>query len=74
VDAFSNAYEELLGSINTRQHTIDLGAVGVQTANLQEFDEMFTEQEVWDTIKGMPADRPPGQMGSVLHSTSVLGR
>jgi hypothetical protein len=63
VEAFSDAYEDLLGSINTRQHTIDLGEVGVQTANLQELEEMFTEHEVWATIKGMPADRAPGPDG-----------
>jgi hypothetical protein len=63
VDAFSDTYEEFLGSINTRQHTIDLGAIGVQASNLQELDSMFTEQEVWDTIKGMPADRAPGPDG-----------
>jgi hypothetical protein len=43
VEAFSDAYGDLLGSITTSQQTIDLGAIGVQAANLQELDEMFTE-------------------------------
>jgi hypothetical protein len=43
VEAFSDAYGDLLGPITTSQQTIDLGAIGVQAANLQELDEMFTE-------------------------------
>jgi hypothetical protein len=65
VEAFSDAYMQLLGSIQNRDYTLDLEALGLVPRDLQELDVVFTEAEVWDTIKDMPADRAPGPDGFI---------
>jgi hypothetical protein len=65
VEAFSDAYMQLLGSIQNREYTLDLEALGLVPRDLQDLDAVFTEAEVWDTIKDMPADRAPGPDGFI---------
>jgi hypothetical protein len=65
VEAFSDAYMQLLGSIQNRDYTLDLEALGLVPRDLQDLDAVFTEAEVWDTIKDMPADRAPGPDGFI---------
>jgi hypothetical protein len=63
VHAFTEAYASLLGEVHNRQHTVDLEAIGIQPADLHELEAVFSEEEVWSTIKEMPADRAPGPDG-----------
>ena len=52
-----------LGAVPERSSTIDLQALGVQAANLQHLEYPFSEEEVWATIKALPADKSPGPDG-----------
>jgi hypothetical protein len=65
VEAFTNAFANTLGKIQNRNHGIDLTALGLATANLEELKTLFSEEEVWRTIKDMPPDRAPGPDGFI---------
>jgi hypothetical protein len=56
-------YEEVLGTSTNREHTINLNEHGVPMFDLSELDSPFSEEEVWATIKGLPADKAPGPNG-----------
>jgi hypothetical protein len=58
--AFTDAYTEPLGSVQNRQFGLNLDRLSIQTANLQELEALFTEDEVLETIKEMHPDRAPG--------------
>jgi hypothetical protein len=62
-ELFTEEFARLMGSIQTREHTINLEELGIPVANLAELDNMFTEEEVWNTIREMPIDRAPGPDG-----------
>ncbi|XP_073358087.1 uncharacterized protein [Aegilops tauschii subsp. strangulata] len=46
-EAFYNAYKELLGTYQAREHTIDLDFLGITPLDLQELDAIYTEEEVY---------------------------
>jgi hypothetical protein len=54
---------ELLGAIQNREHGIELEALDIPTKDLHELECLFSEEEVWSTIKELPADRAPGPDG-----------
>jgi hypothetical protein len=62
-EVFTEAFERLIGSMQTREHTVDLEALNIPVTDLRELDAMFTEEEVWNTIREMPSDRAPGPDG-----------
>jgi hypothetical protein len=62
-EAFSSAYEELLGFDQARDISLDLDFLGVQAIDLHELEEIFTEGEVWQVIKELHPDRAPGPDG-----------
>jgi hypothetical protein len=64
-EVFTEAYERLIGSIQNREHTINLEALNIPVADLEELDSMFMEEEVWNTIHEMPSDRAPGPDGFI---------
>jgi hypothetical protein len=69
--AFSDFYAALLGSVEDRDTTIDLEALGVPSHDLAALEAPFTEEEVWDTIKRLPSDtapRPDGFTGRIYKS------
>jgi hypothetical protein len=49
VEAFYEAYVQLLGTVQNREHTLDLEALNIQQHDLQELEAIFTEREVWET-------------------------
>jgi hypothetical protein len=55
---------DLLGTIDNREHSLDLGAIGLPRFDL-DLGEIFSEAEVWETIKAMPSDRAPGPNGFI---------
>lgn len=63
--SFFQTYKHLLGSARGRENTIDLEFLGIQPVDLLDQDVYFTEEEVWATIKDMPADRAPGPDGFI---------
>jgi hypothetical protein len=56
-------YGSLLGSRLNREHSIDLQALGIPTHDLIALDLPLSEEEVWDTIKNLPLDKPPRSDG-----------
>jgi hypothetical protein len=56
-------YEEVLGTSTNREHTINLNELGVPMFDLSDLDSPFSVEEVWATIKGLPADKAPGPDG-----------
>jgi hypothetical protein len=63
VEAFTEAYFQLLGRVQPREYSIDLGVLDIPTADLQELDDMFTEEEIWGVVKSLHPDRAPGPDG-----------
>jgi hypothetical protein len=62
-EVFTDEYHRLIGSIQNREHTLNLEALDIPVADLSDLDSMFTEEEVWNTIREMPGDRAPGPDG-----------
>jgi hypothetical protein len=56
---------DLLGTIDNREHSLDLGAIGLLRFDLDDLGEIFSEAEVWETIKEMPSNRAPGPNGFI---------
>jgi hypothetical protein len=56
-------YEGLIGTALPRTSTLSLEQFHIQNMDLAEMDIPITEDEVWDTIKTLPADRAPGPDG-----------
>jgi hypothetical protein len=59
-EAFDAAYAALVGEIICREHTVDLTAIGLQRKNLEDLNNLFTEEEVWKVILELLPDRAPG--------------
>jgi hypothetical protein len=57
VEAFTEAFFQLLGRVQPREHTIELGELDIPTA------ELFTEEEIWGVVKELHPDRAPGPDG-----------
>lgn len=60
VDQF---YYNLIGQYRERNRTINLEALGVPRHNMSDLDSPFSEQEVWETLRDMPADKALGPDG-----------
>uniref|UniRef100_A0A0A8YFA9 Uncharacterized protein n=1 Tax=Arundo donax TaxID=35708 RepID=A0A0A8YFA9_ARUDO len=52
-----------LGSSEQRDITLNLSELQVQHHDLSPLDELFTEDEVWATIKDLPQDKASGPDG-----------
>lgn len=65
VDVFSVAYEQLLGTVHAREHTLDLHYLGIEATDLQSLEDIITEEEVWQVIKELPPDHAPGPNGFI---------
>lgn len=57
---FTEAYQHLLGSIQNRDHAIDLRVLNLPTHDLQDLEGIFSEEEVWKVIKELLPDRASG--------------
>lgn len=62
-----NFYSNLLGVNLERERYIDLQTLGIPSYELDDLDAPFSENEVWDTIKRLPADKAPGLDGFTGH-------
>jgi hypothetical protein len=57
-------YNNLLGTAREREFTLDLPSFNPGTQlDLEGLNQIITEEEVWDTIKSLPADKAPGPDG-----------
>lgn len=59
-EAVLQFYEDLLGTTENREHTIDLEAIGLQQHDLSVLEEPFSEEEVWNTVKKHPTTSGTG--------------
>lgn len=64
-EAFHQAYAQLQGRTETRNHTIDLDYLGITSIDLSDQDAIFLEEEIWAVIKDMPVDRALGPGGFI---------
>jgi hypothetical protein len=57
----------LLGTIQNREHTLNLQELAVENRAdfLEDLGAIFTAEEVWNIIKEPPADRAPGPDGFI---------
>ena len=62
-EIFTVAFEQLLGHAHAREADIDLDFLDLVELDLSELDAIFTEEEVWSTIKEMHPERAPGPDG-----------
>ncbi|KAJ1279149.1 hypothetical protein BS78_04G132900 [Paspalum vaginatum] len=62
-EAAFDFFDNLLGTAEERDFTLDLSAFHQQQRDLSFLDDAFTLQEVWATIKDMPLDKAPGPDG-----------
>jgi hypothetical protein len=65
VEAFTEAYFQLFGRVQPREHSIDLEELEIPTAELQDLDDMFTKEEIWRVVKDLHPDRAPGPDGFI---------
>jgi hypothetical protein len=56
---FFEHFEEVLGRARTRSVSLDLTAFHRAGLELTALDAPFSEEEIWATIKSLPADRAP---------------
>jgi hypothetical protein len=57
-------YNNLLGTAREREFTLDLPSFHPGTQlDLEGLNQIITEEEVWNTIKSLPADKAPGPDG-----------
>jgi hypothetical protein len=56
-------FEGVLGQARTRSTSLDLAAFHHAGIDLSVLDVPFSEDEVWATIKALPAGRAPGPDG-----------
>lgn len=64
-EVFTLVFENLLGQDHAREFTLDLDYLGLQEVDLQELDDFFTEDEVWQVVKELHPDRAPGPDGFI---------
>ncbi|XP_073363300.1 uncharacterized protein [Aegilops tauschii subsp. strangulata] len=56
-------FSSILGTVNTRAHSLRLDAINHRSFDLLELDAPFSEEEIWDAIKKMPTGKAPGPDG-----------
>ena len=62
-DMLFRHFSGILGVDPQRCATLNLQDLGIQPANLDHLEYPFSEEEVWQTIKSLPADKSPGPDG-----------
>lgn len=56
-------HQNIMGTEVSRTTTINLDAVQVPKMDLEYLDDLFTDDEIWATIKSLSADKAPGPDG-----------
>jgi len=62
-DALYNHYNTILGVNFERTRRIAFEAIGLPSVDLDALEVLFTEDEVWPTIRELPNDKAPGPDG-----------
>lgn len=56
-EIFTEACEQLLGHASAREADLDLNFLDMEAHDLSDLEIIFSEEEVWNTIKELPLDR-----------------
>lgn len=56
-------YNKLLSTAWSREFSLDLQSFHQPAMDLFELDQIITEEEIWATVKSLPADKAPGPDG-----------
>lgn len=64
-EAFAAFYENLFGKPADRSHSLDLDILNVPVHDLPSLDACFFEQEVWEAIRNLSAEKPLGPDGFI---------
>ena len=62
-EIFTESYEQLLGHAVAQEVDVDLDFLDMVVHDLSDLDAIFTEEEVWKTIRELHSDRAPGPDG-----------
>jgi hypothetical protein len=71
---FFDYFNGLLGTAIPRSTALELPAFHRTGMDLSFLDLPFTEDEVWATVKSLPADRAPGPDGYTGQFISLAGQ
>jgi hypothetical protein len=53
-------FDSILGNYEPRSHVLDLDLLSVPAGDISGLDNYFLVDEIWSTIRTMPADKVPG--------------
>jgi hypothetical protein len=56
-------YVDLLGTAQPREFDLSLEAVRLPLVDLSGLEAHFTDEEIWDAMRAMPANKSPGLDG-----------
>jgi hypothetical protein len=56
-------YNNLIGTAQQRDYTLDLHNLGVQQHDLSDLESPFSVEGVWSVVKDLPLDKAPGPDG-----------
>lgn len=62
-ELFFNHFQTIMGTEEQRTESVDLTAIGVPTKELAHLNDLFTEDELWNTIRELPRYKAPGPYG-----------
>jgi hypothetical protein len=62
-EVFFQTYRDLIGSVETREETINPDMIAFPMHDLQALGDIFTKAEVWEVIRELPSDHAPGPDG-----------
>jgi hypothetical protein len=73
-DAILGYFKSLLGTPRHRSHSLNLHAMGISRATLDDQEEAFTAEEIQAALAQLPAAKFLAQMVSLPYSSSNAGR
>lgn len=56
-------FDDILGKQNPSSAWLNFEFLGISTKDLSSCDACFTEEEIWNTVKGLPSEKSPGPDG-----------
>lgn len=63
VDLAFNFYDEIIGTLVTRKHSLNFTFLGMPICDLSAMDAPFSDQEIWSVIHSLPPDKAPKSDG-----------
>ncbi|XP_073363511.1 uncharacterized protein [Aegilops tauschii subsp. strangulata] len=73
-EVFNEAFKNLLGKVQSRNIMLDMNYHRISECNLPDHEQNFKEDEIWNVIKEIPADRGHVRTDSLARFTTLLGQ